>query len=117
TAVFIGIAVPHIYFGGVGPMFAALAHAHPAHLVMPGATKTLGHTWFVSTVLMTSLTFSMWPHYFAASFTARSGKILRRNAVLMPLYSITTPLMLFVGFSAVLLLPGLRNGDLSLLTV
>ena len=24
TAVFIGIAVPHIYFGGIGPMFAAL---------------------------------------------------------------------------------------------
>jgi SSS family solute:Na+ symporter len=117
TAVFIGIGVPHIYFGGVGPMFAALARTHPAHLVMPGATKNLGHAWFVSTVLMTSLTFYMWPHYFAASFTARSGKILRRNAVLMPLYSITTPLMLFVGLSAVLVLPGLRDGDLSLLTM
>src|SRR5215469_7181225 len=114
---FIGIAVPYIYFGGVGPMFRTLAQTHPAHMVMPGATRNLGHTWFVSTVLMTSLTFYMWPHNFAASFTARSGKILRRNAVLMPLYSITTPLMLFVGFSAVLLLPGLRDGDLSLLTV
>jgi len=114
---FIGIAVPYIYFGGVGPMFRTLAQTHPAHLVMPGATRNLGHTWFVSTVLMTSFTFYMWPHNFAASFTARSGKILRRNAVLMPLYSITTPLMLFVGFSAVLLLPGLRDGDLSLLTV
>jgi SSS family solute:Na+ symporter len=59
----------------------------------------------------------MWPHYFAASFTARSGKILRRNAVLMPLYSITTPLMLFVGLSAVLVLPNLNNGDLSLLAM
>jgi SSS family solute:Na+ symporter len=117
TAVFIGIAVPYIYFGGVGQMFAALAHTHPGHLVMPGATKSLGHTWYVSTVLMTSLTFYMWPHYFAASFTARSGKILRRNAVLMPLYSITTPLMLFVGLSAVLVLPGLRDGDLALLTI
>lgn len=115
TAVFIGIAVPYIYFGGVGPMFTALARTHAAHLVMPGATKTLGHRWYVSTVLMTSLTFYMWPHYFAASYTARSGKILRRNAVLMPLYSITTPLMLFVGLSAVLVLPGLRDGDLSLL--
>ena len=84
---------------------------------MPGATKNLGHAWYVSTVLMTSLTFYMWPHYFAASFTARSGKILRRNAVLMPLYSITTPLMFFVGLSAVLVLPGLRDGDLSLLTM
>jgi len=98
-------------------MFAVLAHAKPNHLVMPGATKNLGHAWYISTVLLISLSFYMWPHYFAASFTARSGKILRRNAVIMPLYTITMPLMFFVGFSAVLVLPGLSNGDLSLLTM
>jgi len=59
----------------------------------------------------------MWPQYFAASYTARSSKVLRRNAVIMPLYAIAMPLMLFVGFSAVLVLPGLSNGDLSLLTI
>lgn len=117
AALVIGIAVPHIYFGGVGPMFTALAHARPAHLVMPGTTKNLGHAWYVSTVLLTSLTFYMWPHYFAASFTARSGRILRRNAVLMPLYSVTTALVLFVGLSAVLVLPNLSNGDLALLAM
>ena len=117
AAIFIGIAVPYIYFGGIGPMFAALAHAKPSHLVMPGATKNLGHAWYISSVLLTALTFYMWPHYFAASFTARSGQILRRNAVIMPLYTITMPLMFFVGFSAVLVLPGLSNGDLSLLTM
>jgi len=117
AALVIGIAVPHIYFGGIGRMFAALVQAKPAHLVLPGATRNLGHAWYVSTVLLTSLAFYMWPHYFAASFTARSGKILRRNAVFMPLYSITTPLMLFVGLSAVLVLPNLSNGDLSLLAM
>ena len=117
VAVFIGIAVPHIYFGGFAPMFAALVRAKPAHLVMPGATKDLGHTWFVTTVLMIALTFYMWPQYFAATFTARSGKILRRNAVIMPLYGITMPLMLCVGFSALLVLPNLSNGDLSLLAL
>lgn len=117
AAVLVGIAVPHIYFGGIGPMFAALAREKPNHLIMPGATKSLGHAWYISTVLLTSLTFYMWPHYFAASFTARSGNILRRNAVIMPLYTITMPLMFFVGFSAVLVLPGLGNGDLSMLTM
>jgi SSS family solute:Na+ symporter len=117
AVVFIGIAVPHIYFGGVGKMFAALAHAKPDHLVMPGNTKNLGHTWYISSVLMTSLGFYMWPQYFAACFTARSGKIIRRNAVIMPLYSITMSLVLFVGFSAVLVLPGLKDGDLALLTI
>jgi len=117
VAVFIGIAVPHIYFGGIGPMFATLIRTKPSHLVMPGATQNLGHAWYVSSVLLTAFGFYMWPQYFAASFTARSGKILRRNAVLMSLYSITMPLMFFVGLSAVLVLPRLGNGDLALLTI
>lgn len=117
AAIFIGVAIPCHYFGGIGPMFSALASAKPGHLVMPGATKNLGHAWFVSTVLMTAFGFFMWPHYVGASFTAKSGDTLRRNAVIMPLYSITMPLMFVVGFTAVLVLPDLANGDLSLLTI
>jgi SSS family solute:Na+ symporter len=59
----------------------------------------------------------MWPQYFAACFTAKSARIIRRNAVIMPLYSVTMSLVLFVGFTAVLVLPGLRDGDLALLTI
>jgi solute:Na+ symporter, SSS family len=117
AALAIGIGVPYIHFGGIGPMFAALVHAKPEHLVMPGATKNLGHAWYVSTVLLTSLGFYMWPQAFGSSFTAKSGNTLRRNAVIMPLYGITLPLIFFVGFAAILVVPGLSNGDLSLLTV
>src|SRR4029077_14633648 len=46
-----------------------------------------------------------------------SGRTLRRNAVIMPLYCITMPLMFFVGLSALLILPGLSNGDLALMTM
>jgi SSS family solute:Na+ symporter len=117
AAVTIGIGIPHIYFGGIGPMFTALAHARPAHLTMPGATTNLGHTWYISTVVLTSLGFYMWPHAFGSSFTAKSSDTLRRNAVLMPLYTLTLAFILFAGFAAVLVVPGLANGDLSLLTV
>src|SRR6266581_7014898 len=117
AALSIGIGIPYIHYGGIGPMFAALAHARPAHLTMPGATANLGHTWYISTVLMTSLGFYMWPHAFAAAFTARSGDTLRRNAVVMPLYTITLAFVFFAGFTAVLVVPGLPNGDLSLLTI
>ncbi len=117
AAVFVGIAVPYIYFGGIGPMFTALARAKPSHLVMPGATENLGHGWYMSTVLLTALGFYMWPATFGASFTAKSGDTLRRNAVIMPFYSITMPLVLFVGLAAMLVLPGLGNGNLSMLTM
>ncbi|HVA72391.1 MAG TPA: sodium:solute symporter family protein [Candidatus Limnocylindrales bacterium] len=117
AAVAIGIVVPYHYFHGIGPMFAAIARAHPAHLTMPGATKNLGHAWYISTVLLNSLGLYMWPHNFGASFTAKSGDVLRRNAVVMPLYTITLPLIFLAGFAALMVIPGLKNGDLSLLAV
>ncbi len=117
AAVSIGIGVPYIHFGGIGPMFTALLRSRPAHLTMPGATANLGHTWYVSTVLLTSLGFYMWPHAFGAAFTAKSAETLRRNAIVMPLYTITLAFIFFVGFTAVLVVPGLTNGDLSLLTI
>jgi solute:Na+ symporter, SSS family len=117
AAISIGIGVPYSYFHGIGPMFAALVRIHPDHLVMPGSTKNLGHAWYISTVLLNSLAFYMWPHTFGASFTAKGGNVLRRNAVIMPLYTITLPFIFFAGFAAVMIVPGLSNGDLSLLTM
>ncbi len=117
AALSIGIGIPLLHFGGIGPMFAALAHSRPAHLTMPGATTNLGHMWYVSTVLLTSLGFYMWPHGFAATFTAKSPDTLRRNAVIMPLYSLTLAFIFFAGLAAVLVVPGLPDGDLALLTV
>ncbi len=117
AAVSVGIGVPYVYFGGIGPMFAALASARPQHLVMPGATANLGHSWYISTVLLTALGGYMWPHGFGASFTARSGDTLRRNAIVMPLYTLTLAFIFFTGFAALLVVPGLANGDLALLTM
>ena len=117
AALSVGIGIPYIHFGGIGPMFQALKNARPSHLTMPGSTTTLTHSWYVSTVLLTSLGFYMWPHMFGAIFTARSENTLRRNAVVMPLYTITLAFIFFAGFAAVLVVPRLADGDLSLLTV
>ena len=116
AALVVGIGVPRIVFGGFGPMFTALAQVKPSHLTMPGSTPNLGHAWFISTVLINSFGFYMWPHGFAASYTAKSADTLRRNAVIMPVYSVTMALMIIVGFTAILVAPGLSDPDLSLLT-
>lgn len=117
AAIAIGVGIPLAHFGGIRPMFAALAQARPQHLMMPGATANLGHSWYISTVLLTSLGFYMWPHTFSATFTAKSADTLRRNAIVMPLYTLTLALVFFAGFATVLILPHLKNGDLALLTV
>jgi len=113
----IGIFIPYHYFGGIRPMFAALTQAKAAHLTMPGGTSNMGHAWYISTVLLTALGFYMWPHGFGSVFTAKSGNTLRRNAMIMPLYVTTLPLLFFVGFTAILVIPGLKSGDLALLTL
>jgi SSS family solute:Na+ symporter len=71
--------------------------------------------WVMSTALLTGLGFYMWPHVFGSAFSARSDKIIKRNAVIMPFYQIPILLVFMVGFTAFLALPGLKNGDLAFL--
>jgi SSS family solute:Na+ symporter len=115
--VFVGAAVPRILFGGVGPMFARLAAAHPGHLTMPGPVPAFGHGWFVTTVLLSSLGQLIWPHAFGSIFSARSGETIRRNAIILPLYNLTLPFAFFVGYAALLVMPGLADSNLAFMAV
>jgi solute:Na+ symporter, SSS family len=115
AAVSIGVYVPFHFFGGPGPMFHQLAATHASHLTMPGATKTMGHSWFITTVLLSAFGFYMWPHTFSASLTAKSGETLRRNAVMTPLYTLSLLFIFWAAFASILLLPGLKNPDMSIL--
>jgi SSS family solute:Na+ symporter len=113
----IGVGLPAMYFGGVGKMFAALMRQHPTHLTFPGGTTTMGVGWAVSTILLTGLGFYCWPHTFASAFSAKDDRTLRRNAVIMPLYQLPVLLVFFVGFTALLVIPGLKNPDTALLAL
>jgi SSS family solute:Na+ symporter len=65
--------------------------------------------WFVSTVLLTALGFYMWPQSFAAIFAARDGDVLRKNAIFLPVYQLMLLLVYFAGFTALLVVPGLKG--------
>ena len=113
----VGIGVPLKYFGGYGKMFKALIAQYPGHLVFPGATPSLDVWWVMSTALLTGAGFYMWPHMVGSAFSAKSEKVLRRNAVIMPFYQIPIVLVFMVGLTAFLVLPGLKNGDMAFLTL
>jgi SSS family solute:Na+ symporter len=113
----VGFGVPKIYFGGIGKMFQVLIDQAPGHLIIPGSAPTMGLGWVMSTVLLTGMGFYMWPHVFGTAFSAKSERVIRRNAVIMPLYQIPIVLVFFVGLTAFLVLPGLVNGDLSFLAL
>lgn len=113
----VGIGVPLIYFGGFGKMFRSLIEQYPRHLVLPGATVHMNVGWVMSTVLLTGLGFYMWPHVFGSAFSAKSAKVIKRNAVIMPFYQIPVLLVFMVGFTALLVIPGLENGDMAFLAL
>jgi len=76
-------------------------------------------SWFISTVLLTATGFYMWPQFFAGSYTAKHEDVFRKNAVVLPLYQLVILFVFFVGFAAILQVPGLEgaDGDLSLLRI
>jgi SSS family solute:Na+ symporter len=113
----VGIGVPVLYFGSVGNMFRTLLERRPGFLAFPGGTATLDVPWVMSTCLLTGLGFYMWPHVFGSAFSAKSAGTIKRNAIIMPFYQIPILLVFFVGFSALLVIPGLKNGDTAFLAI
>jgi SSS family solute:Na+ symporter len=112
-----GFGVPRLFFGGFGKMFKEIIARHPGHLVFPGSAPSMDVVWVMSTVLLTGLGFYMWPHIFGSAFSAKSAKIIKRNAIIMPFYQLPIVLVFMVGFTAFLALPGLKNGDTAFLAL
>ncbi|WP_018131823.1 sodium:solute symporter family protein [Effusibacillus pohliae] len=114
---FLGIYLPIHYYGGIQPMFQAIDAAKPGFLTLPEKGQSV--SWFVSTVLLTALGFYMWPHTFGSVYSATNEKVFRKNAIVMPLYQLVLLFVFFVGFAAILQVPGLKgaNADLALLKI
>ncbi|WP_243014014.1 sodium:solute symporter family protein [Brevibacillus borstelensis] len=115
VVVFLGLYLPYHYYGGIRPMFEAVHAANPGFLTFPKEGMSI--SWFISTVLLTVLGFYMWPHTFGSIFSAKSARVFRKNTVMLPLYTLMLLFVFFVGFTAILQVPGLKgaDGDLSLL--
>lgn len=109
AVIFAGISIPIHFFGSIPTMFAQLRAAHTSMLTLAPGTAPGGIAWYISTVLLTGIGFYMGPQSFAAIYSARSEDVLRRNAVFLPLYQIVLLLVFFAGFSALLIVPGLRG--------
>ena len=111
----IGIYLPIHYFGSVGGMLAKIHSAQPEFLRLHEPSHDTG--WFITSILLSALGFFMWPHYFGAVYSSKDAKTFRRNAMFLPLYQLVLLFVFFVGLTAYLAVPGLSNGDLSLLRV
>jgi SSS family solute:Na+ symporter len=94
----VGVLFPQRFFGGLEPMFETLERLAPAHLTLPDSAG-LGLSWYTSTALLCGLAMWIWPHVFAATYSARSERVVRRNAGILPLYQLAMIPVIIVGFT------------------
>lgn len=116
----LGLYLPAELYGGVGPMFERIAEAAPELLEGPGLGPD-GETWswggYSSSVAVSVLGFSLWPHYFMKIYTARDVRTLKKTVVFYPTFLIFLVPILLIGFSGVLAFPGVEPADAILPTV
>ncbi|HKK94410.1 MAG TPA: sodium:solute symporter family protein [Longimicrobiales bacterium] len=106
-----GLWLPFELYGGVGAMFERIATERPDMLTLPGlATAWIGEdggtpwTWgaYSSSILVSVIGVTMWPHLFMKAFTAKDEKTLRRTVVLFPTFQLFLIPIFLIGFAGIL---------------
>ena len=93
------IAIP-IQLGGFGKIFAAVP---PEKLLLsvPGADSTGAYGAYATLALGSALALFLYPHSITGILSANSGRVIRRNAALLPAYSFMLGLLALFGFFAI----------------
>ncbi len=97
---FAAIIVIPAQLGGFEKIFAAVP---PAKLLLPvpGANTTGAYSNYATLALGSALALFLYPHSFTAILSANSGHAIRRNAAILPLYSLMLGMLAMVGFFAI----------------
>ena len=106
---FLGLYFPFHYHDGIGSMVKGIAEVKPQVLFFPDAGLSL--VWFISSVILMGLGVYIWPHTFLSAYAAKNDKALRKNSILMPLYSLMQLFSCFVGLAAILTIPNLSGAE------
>src|ERR1700726_3118422 len=97
---FAAIIVIPIELGGFGKIFAAVP-AKKLLLAIPDAHSTGAYSAYATLALGSALALFLYPHSLTALLSANSGRAIRRNAAILPAYSLMLGLLALVGFFAI----------------
>ena len=97
---FAAVIVVPLQLGGFGKIFAAVP---PAKLLLavPGAHTTGAYSYYATLALGSALALFLYPHSITGILSANGGHAIRRNAALLPGYSLMLGLLALVGFFAI----------------
>jgi len=107
----VGIYLPLHFFGSYTTVVDNVLGKYPDLFSLQGMNPQHSPLWMMSTLLVSSLAFFMFPHATAAIFSAKSAETVRRNMVFLPFYGILLALPVLVGMTALLVTPGLTGSD------
>jgi len=97
---FAAVIVVPIQLGGFGKIFAAVPTAKLL-LATPGANTTGAYGIYATLALGSALALFLYPHSLTGILSASSGHAIRRNAAMLPGYSLMLGLLALVGFFAI----------------
>ena len=109
AALFAGLYLPIHFFGSPAGMLAQLLRVHPHWLTLAPGAAPFGINWYMTTVALGGIGFFMGVANAPAIFSAKSEETVRRNMILMPMYSVVVVLVMFAGWTALLIVPGLKG--------
>ncbi len=109
AVLFAGIALPIHFFGSPAGAIDRVLQLHPHWMTLNQGTATYGTVWYISTVLLTGAGFFMGPANAQSVYSARDAQTVRRNMMFLPLYQLMVAFVLFAGFTALAVMPGLKG--------
>lgn len=98
--VIVAVIVIPAELGGFGAIFAKIA---PAKLLLatPPAHSTGAYTGYLTLALGSAMALFLYPHTTTGILSASGPRVIRRNAALLPAYTIMLGLLALMGFMAV----------------
>jgi len=97
---FAAVIVIPIELGGFGKIFAAVP-AQKLLLAVPGPQTTGAYGAYATLALGSALALFLYPHTLTGILSASSGRVVRRNAALLPGYTFMLGLLALLGFFAI----------------
>ena len=94
----VSIVVP-LHFGGFGPIFAAIPAAKLT-LAAPAGDTYGAYSTYATLALGSALALFLYPHSLTAILSSSSPGAIRRNAALLPAYSLVLGFLALLGFMA-----------------
>ena len=96
------VVVVPLQFGGYGKIFSAVP---PAKLLLatPPAGSWGAYSAYATLALGSAMALFLYPHSLTAILSSSGGRVIRRNAALLPAYSLVLGLLALLGFIALAL--------------